>query len=1174
MAKTKQQKFTDSLRQAQTNIFSDGLNMDLHPLSAPNTIMTDCVNGTMVTYNDNEFVLQNERGNSKIWDAQLSPGFIPVAMKEYNGILYIISHNPTENKTEIGTFPSPRQNKDLKNVLFNSEIISNQISYFSEYKSDITFYDYSLVVSNYDKYCLSIGGLSPNPLLVLDHYVLDKYGNSTKIKLVQTENSYRFTHVGEGILGYIYRPYFLSSVTSAIIPTKGAESSKLIITSISDDESLWENISEENFETGKTTIKKKIDDLKVIHHVKVSLLSNDNGVLEIDLENSNLNGNSKLEVSPINWEYTYNLSNTSTIDLQFPIEFTINTDKIQTYKYDFRNECVVLMDGDYPTNITYDKIKFDIITSIEKDGYIIYMDHLDHSTISDVSDIFTRESWFSKFQYFLSEDQTSANLDEVLIDFNVQLDLESYDIKYQLYNDSHKRDATYKLYEIDETGNLKGVSIAKTQRKTYNIVSNVFEMKPGDLWMKSDNVLYYNKPNVGLTPVQDVTDTLQCMEFKSSNNASYVQYIKQDDETYNMILLDSDYKILSTTNLFSTFTGEQCGNDMEEYFTPGYFDFIAKNVKVKKNSFYLFELTFDIFNISENKLKTERASFIVITSDSMLNKAFVSGENRMDEIMLEDWFGKPYNADKIKIDNIKYNTPKFKDYKNNIIDLEKIDNKSTNEVNTYTHKFFLKYNPLFDEVNNNYLPSIYQTLDVNFNFENLSPFNCFATLEDHDLFSIEAYKSNSLEKTYKKTWSLIGKPFEMTQTVKRNYLWDSFKEIDKIDTIKINQFWTTGVANHISDVIGYEFDNPRESYATWINYLATPDGVYTNLRHQDWLNSTSDINDGISFNRSFKYLVPDTSSLYGASLRLMKRLWTKNGLNYGEIKYRTDGNYPQYDGEKKKIWMHGKHRGVYVLVGMDLQKDFETSNNFFGELLKHSYYLTSVNKKVYQYIFELESVYDEHNVYIGDQIVINIKNPEINKDLTGKMYPKQCLFIDNDYSSFNIQSYNNINYHVLNNVNNINFNADIIPSFSELDENYSFFLRLLGTLLNTYPISENTLTEYFDNSLRFDFYAEHLQENECRLFTDNLNSINEGKFHNSFNTISSPNLQYDRDLEILYNPSVSENNINSFGSEQYKLNWNYSVKFLDFWDVNDDELKNLNDYHSLLFYRYSSYANE
>jgi hypothetical protein len=58
----------------------------------------------------------------------------------------------------------------------------------------------------------------------LEHFVLDKQGNITKITLNENiNNAYRFTHVGEGILGYEYRPYFISSVTTSVIPSKGAK---------------------------------------------------------------------------------------------------------------------------------------------------------------------------------------------------------------------------------------------------------------------------------------------------------------------------------------------------------------------------------------------------------------------------------------------------------------------------------------------------------------------------------------------------------------------------------------------------------------------------------------------------------------------------------------------------------------------------------------------------------------------------------------------------------------------------------------------------------------------------------------------------------------------------------------------------------------------------------------
>ena len=91
------------MKQTTVNEFKDGLNLDLHPLVTPKTVLTDNINGTFITYNGNEFCLQNDRGNKYV--SSLTPGYTPIGIKERNGILYIVSVN--ENKTEIGTFPSP-----------------------------------------------------------------------------------------------------------------------------------------------------------------------------------------------------------------------------------------------------------------------------------------------------------------------------------------------------------------------------------------------------------------------------------------------------------------------------------------------------------------------------------------------------------------------------------------------------------------------------------------------------------------------------------------------------------------------------------------------------------------------------------------------------------------------------------------------------------------------------------------------------------------------------------------------------------------------------------------------------------------------------------------------------------------------------------------------------------
>ena len=101
-------------RQQTINSFTGGLNMDLHPLTTPNNILTDCINGTILTYNGNEYILQNDMGNYKLATAQLDSNYIPVGIKEYGNIIYIVSYNPVDKKCQIGSYPSPQ-------TIFNNE---------------------------------------------------------------------------------------------------------------------------------------------------------------------------------------------------------------------------------------------------------------------------------------------------------------------------------------------------------------------------------------------------------------------------------------------------------------------------------------------------------------------------------------------------------------------------------------------------------------------------------------------------------------------------------------------------------------------------------------------------------------------------------------------------------------------------------------------------------------------------------------------------------------------------------------------------------------------------------------------------------------------------------------------------------------------------------------------
>ena len=96
------------MQQEAVNTWSQGLLSDLNPLSTPNEVMTDCINGTITTFNGNEFSLQTDAGNVKLDKVKLEKGFIPLGMKEYGGIMYIASYNPITKDCEIGSFPSTK----------------------------------------------------------------------------------------------------------------------------------------------------------------------------------------------------------------------------------------------------------------------------------------------------------------------------------------------------------------------------------------------------------------------------------------------------------------------------------------------------------------------------------------------------------------------------------------------------------------------------------------------------------------------------------------------------------------------------------------------------------------------------------------------------------------------------------------------------------------------------------------------------------------------------------------------------------------------------------------------------------------------------------------------------------------------------------------------------------
>lgn len=101
--------------------------MDLNPSVTPNILLTDSLNGTLITYDGNEHSFQNDMGNYALKGTALNSGFIPVGMKSYGDIIYIASYNPTTKQCELGTYPSPKypSSSELNNDTENQYYIEN-----------------------------------------------------------------------------------------------------------------------------------------------------------------------------------------------------------------------------------------------------------------------------------------------------------------------------------------------------------------------------------------------------------------------------------------------------------------------------------------------------------------------------------------------------------------------------------------------------------------------------------------------------------------------------------------------------------------------------------------------------------------------------------------------------------------------------------------------------------------------------------------------------------------------------------------------------------------------------------------------------------------------------------------------------------------------------------------
>lgn len=255
------------MKKEAINTFGEGLIMDLNPLTTPNNILTNCLNGTIVTYNGNEFVLQNDMGNGKVETAKLPSGYIPLGVKEYGGIIYIVSFNPETKKGQIGSFPSPERNFTSAE-LGNPEMSINSNSYFSNGQITKSYEKFEVLGKDNEGEEIKLNpgdqfGLIINPGNTDIHSIVSTKGNLKTLKLkvgiIDSNNNLSFITDTLEPLDDGFWAFTMELGAEANNVYKNKTSGKLVITS--ELESIKEfNVSaESSLENGQYTIKVEYD---------------------------------------------------------------------------------------------------------------------------------------------------------------------------------------------------------------------------------------------------------------------------------------------------------------------------------------------------------------------------------------------------------------------------------------------------------------------------------------------------------------------------------------------------------------------------------------------------------------------------------------------------------------------------------------------------------------------------------------------------------------------------------------------------------------------------------------------------------------------------------------------------------------------------------------------------
>src|SRR5690606_40503731 len=87
------------------NTFGEGFNTDLSDFVIKDSMLRYARNIRIINHEGASYVITNIKGTEIGF--QITSGFVPVAEREHNEVLYLVLWNETTQQIEVGSYPSP-----------------------------------------------------------------------------------------------------------------------------------------------------------------------------------------------------------------------------------------------------------------------------------------------------------------------------------------------------------------------------------------------------------------------------------------------------------------------------------------------------------------------------------------------------------------------------------------------------------------------------------------------------------------------------------------------------------------------------------------------------------------------------------------------------------------------------------------------------------------------------------------------------------------------------------------------------------------------------------------------------------------------------------------------------------------------------------------------------------